>query len=177
MKLFSRKPKEIYPTYRVGEKVVVTDIKGRPDMKLPAVARITKHYGNVCYAVKLEGYPADLDFGVFAEDLHRFTETVPKVLAFIQGFKRFDTGEVTRTFTNGYCYWFACILNTRFPDSEIVYYAVGKHFACKIEDHIFDITGDITNKNLFFESWDSYRKQNPFEAKEVLLSCVYKTGI
>lgn len=175
MRLFGSKPKKVYPVYRIGEKVIVTNIEGRPDIKLPAVARITKYYGNVGYAIELEGHP--VDFGVFAEDLHKFSETIPKVLAFIQGFKRFDTGEVTRTFTNGYCYWFASILNTRFPDSEIVYYAVGKHFACKIEDRIFDITGDITDKNLFFESWSSYKKEHPFEVKEILLSCIYKTGI
>ena len=100
-----------------------------------------------------------------------------KVLRFIRDFKRFDTGQVTRTFTNGYCYWFAFILHTRFPDSEIVYYSAGNHFACKIGNRIFDITGDITDKNLFFESWDEFQKIEPLEAQRVTQYCITKTGI
>ena len=103
--------------------------------------------------------------------------TFAGVKRFINEFKRFDTGQVTRTFTNGYCYWFAYILHTRFPDSEIVYYSAGNHFACKIKDRIFDITGDITNKNLFFESWEEYQKVEPLDSAEVIKYCVLKTGI
>ena len=99
------------------------------------------------------------------------------VLRFIEDFKRFDTGQVTRTFTNGYCYWFAFILHTRFPDSEIVYYSAGNHFACKIRNRIFDITGDITNKNLFFESWEEFKKSEPLEAIRIDRYCITKTGI
>lgn len=99
------------------------------------------------------------------------------VLKFIEDFKRFDKGQVTRTFTNGYCYWFAFILHNRFPDSEIVYYHAGNHFACKIRGRIFDITGDITNKNLFFESWEEFKKTEPLEALRVTRYCIDKTGI
>lgn len=96
---------------------------------------------------------------------------------FIREFKRFDTGQVTRTFTNGYCYWFALILHTRFPDSEIVYYDAGNHFACKIRNRIFDITGDITDKNLFFESWNEFKKEEPLKALRITQYCINKTGI
>ena len=100
-----------------------------------------------------------------------------EVLRFIQNFKRFDTGEVTQTFSNGYCYWFAFILHSRFSDSEIVYYEVGNHFACKIHDCIFDITGDITSKNLFFEPWEEYKTLNPKESNKIIKDCIEKTGI
>ena len=103
--------------------------------------------------------------------------TYKEVIKFITDFKCFDTGQVTRTFTNGYCYWFAHILHTRFPNSEIVYYAVGNHFACKIEERIFDITGDITDKNLFFESWEAYQKVEPLESERIIKYCIDKTGI
>ena len=99
------------------------------------------------------------------------------VSKFIKDFKRFDTGEVTHTFTNGYCYWFAHILHTRFPDSEIVYYDVGKHFACSIEGCIYDITGNITDRNLLFESWEDYKKIEPDKARKVIEYCINKTGI
>ena len=103
--------------------------------------------------------------------------TYAGVLRFIREFKRFDTGQVTRTFTNGYCYWFAFILHTRFPDSEIVYYSAGNHFACKIGKRIFDITGDITDQNHFFESWEEYQKIEPADSAQVIKYCVTKTGI
>ena len=96
---------------------------------------------------------------------------------FIRDFKCYDTGQVTRTFTNGYCYWFAHILHTRFPDSEIVYYAVGCHFACKIVNRIFDITGDITSQKHFFESWEEYQKIEPLESQRIVQYCIDKTGI
>lgn len=99
------------------------------------------------------------------------------VLRFIRDFKRFDTGQVTRTFTNGYCYWFAYILHHRFPDSEIVYYSAGNHFACKIGKRIFDITGDITDQNHFFESWEEFKKEEPLEATRITRYCITKTGI
>ena len=101
-----------------------------------------------------------------------------EVLKFIHDFKMYDhSGEVTDTFTRGYCYWFAHILHSRFPDSDIMYYAVGNHFACKIEDRIFDITGDITDKNLYFEYWDKYKNFDAEDYARVLRDCVYKTGI
>lgn len=101
-----------------------------------------------------------------------------EVLKFIKDFKQFeDNGVLRRTFTNGYCYWFAYILHARFPDSEIVYYAVGCHFACKIHNKIFDITGDITHKNLHFESWEEYQEIEPIESERIIKYCVEKTGI
>lgn len=103
--------------------------------------------------------------------------TYAGVLRFIRDFKCFDTGQVTRTFTNGYCYWFAFILHNRFPNSEIVYYAVGNHFACKIGNRIFDVTGDITDKKFFFESWEDYKKVEPLESQRIIKYCIDKTGI
>ena len=101
------------------------------------------------------------------------------VLRFIRDFKQFDKkGEVTRTFTNGYCYWFAFILHSRFPrHSEIMYYSAGNHFACKVYDRVFDITGDITNKHLFFEPWEEYRQLDPVETAHLTVDCIDKTGI
>ena len=97
---------------------------------------------------------------------------------FIDNFTMYDKrGEVTKTFTQGMCYWFAFILHNRFPkDSEIMYYAVGNHFACRIGDRIFDITGDITNKNLFFEPWEEYKLRDPLETARLQVYCIDKTG-
>lgn len=97
---------------------------------------------------------------------------------FINRFKCFDSHkEVTHTFTNGYCYWFAYILHARFPNSEIMYYAVGNHFACKICNRVYDVTGDITDRKLYFESWGQYQQYEPVESKRILEQCILKRGI
>lgn len=101
-----------------------------------------------------------------------------EVREFIEGFKRFDrSGEVTRTFSNGYCYYFAFILSVRFCHSRIMYYPVGKHFACEIDGRIYDITGDITEKNLSFIPWDEYQVEEQDDAVQVMIKCIMKTGI
>lgn len=100
------------------------------------------------------------------------------ILKFIKGFTQFDSsGEVVKTFTNGYCYYFALILHTRFPDSSIVYYAVGNHFACKIKDRVFDITGDLTYKNLFFEDWEDFKKHDSLGSSRIIKCCIDKLDV
>ena len=56
--------------------------------------------------------------------------------------------DVKSVFLDGCCYWFAFILRHRFftEDSEIMYDPVANHFGTRIEDEIYDITGDVTNK-------------------------------
>lgn len=100
-----------------------------------------------------------------------------EITKFIKNCKQFDKDNaVTKTFTNGYCYWFAHILFHRFSkyNPKIVYYEVGKHFAVKIYDRVYDITGDITAKNLFFEDWEEYQKSNPEETKVIYRTMINK---
>lgn len=67
-----------------------------------------------------------------------------------------DTKAVIDLFTTDMCYYFAVMLKERFIDYDpvIMYYEVGGHFAVKIFDRIYDITGDITFKNLPFETFE-----------------------
>ena len=59
--------------------------------------------------------------------------------------KNFGTGEeIVKCFTDGYCYWFAYILQTRFPYGSIYYFPIYNHFVYKAFNRIFDITGDCT---------------------------------
>lgn len=69
-----------------------------------------------------------------------------EILKFINDFKNCggNPEAIEVVFTSGYCYWFAHILAHRFPNSEIMYDEVANHFGTKINDKIFDITGDIT---------------------------------
>ncbi|MBO5037734.1 MAG: hypothetical protein J6D42_11730 [Clostridia bacterium] len=56
------------------------------------------------------------------------------------------TQSITEVFTCGYCYWFAHILHSRFPKSEIMYDPVVNHFVVKYQNRLYDITGDVTEK-------------------------------
>lgn len=76
-----------------------------------------------------------------------------KVLSFISRFTNDGKyQEVIKIFTCGACYWFAKILYERFKQYEwdanvaIVYDAPVNHFGCRIDGHIYDITGDCTDQ-------------------------------
>lgn len=59
---------------------------------------------------------------------------------------KFD--QVVTAFTCGCCYWFALILYTRFEQYQptVVYDEVANHFATKIGNRVFDISGDVTDQ-------------------------------
>ena len=59
-----------------------------------------------------------------------------QVLKFINDFKKQYPKELEDVFSNGYCYWFAMILNSRFGviDTEIYYLPIQNHFITKIQD-------------------------------------------
>lgn len=78
---------------------------------------------------------------------HLKPATSNEVLDFIANFNPGgDCQEVIDVFTCGCCYWFAFILTHRFPVSELMYDEVENHFAARIGDRIYDITGDITGR-------------------------------
>ena len=77
------------------------------------------------------------------------------VPGFLRRFHLYDS--VDRVFTEGCCYWFAVILHTRFPESQIVYEPVLNHFAVAVEGRVFDVTGDVTDRAVSgWIPWDSY---------------------
>ena len=63
---------------------------------------------------------------------------------FISKFHNTPSDNVTVTFTNGCCYWFANILCERFS-GEIMYDPIENHFVAGLNDRLFDITGDVTD--------------------------------
>lgn len=91
-----------------------------------------------------------------------------------------DSG-VVECFTQGCCYWFAVILKERFS-GKIVYEPVIKHFACEIDGHIYDITGDCDAtygpQFMNWADWDSYEINedgSPSDARqEIINHCILK---
>ena len=78
--------------------------------------------------------------------------------------------EVIITFTCGCCYWFAKILSERFSNSNaiIVYDDTDNHFGCKIEDRVYDITGDVTDKY----DWGHWPIRDYHQMKNIIRNCI-----
>jgi O-glycosyl hydrolase len=67
-----------------------------------------------------------------------------KILRIINDFKRFEKNNVLkRTFTQGYCYDFAKILQRNTPDSKIVWLKNRRHYVLEYDGKFYDITGEI----------------------------------
>lgn len=82
-----------------------------------------------------------------------------------------ENKETETTFTNGCCYWFAAILKERFQDlnPEIMYAPIDNHFGTRIQDIVYDITGDVTNtyKWVPFAAFD-----DPLEKERIIRDCI-----
>lgn len=65
-----------------------------------------------------------------------------KITRFIERFRGSED-----VFLHGCCYWFAHILDYRFDmecDTVIMYEPVEGHFVTKIDNHYYDVRGDVT---------------------------------
>lgn len=104
-------------------------------------------------------------------------QTVMKFIArFTNNGKR---REVIECFSCGCCYWFAEVLWNRFTlevvdtNCDIVYDPIINHWACRIDDRIYDITGDITdNKEYRWEDWNRFMFQDMALTKRLLRDCI-----
>ena len=91
------------------------------------------------------------------------------ILRFINEFKKNEKQSVLiKTFTEGYCYYFALILNDRF-DGEIIYIKDFDHFVFKKEGFLFDITGNVTYKYKNCKIIENWR-----ENKTIVKQCILK---
>ena len=97
----------------------------------------------------------------------------PDVLMFIG---RFSTDgnktrqEVVECFTRGCCWWFAYILKHRFLfecDPEIMVDYVANHFGCKIQERVYDITGDVTEQY----KWEPWQDCSDESLKKRISEC------
>ena len=88
--------------------------------------------------------------------------------------KRFHPKDQTvdYVFTSGCCYWFALILNTRFPDSKIMYEPVLNHFVTEIDGRLYDVTGDVTSKYTNIVEWDTYALDDDLYRNRIIRDCI-----
>jgi len=101
----------------------------------------------------------------------RYTEE--EILNFI---KRFQNEGTIKTFTQGCCYWFAYILNYRFcsfePESQIMYNDKENHYACYINNKLYDITGEIPMTSDWVW-WNEYQ----YKGDELVVERLYRDCI
>lgn len=95
------------------------------------------------------------------------------VLNFIDNFKGEYPSILEKIFTQGCCYWFALILKERFKkyNPKICFDTIESHFACKIDDRYYDITGEINNISSFVD-WETYPDET--HKKRIIRYCVNK---
>lgn len=94
-----------------------------------------------------------------------------EILDFIENFKIKSPSILTEIFSYGYCYYFAVMLKERFGGS--IYYDTEKvHFALRVGDHLYDITGRITDTNTCWYDWEAYKRNNDVDL--IVRTCIYK---
>ena len=93
---------------------------------------------------------------------------------FIANFKKYDTGEVTRTFAEGYCYHFAEILSLVFH-GDIFYDVKNSHFLFA-DDRLafYDISGKTDKVDDPYQFPDALMKYDEHLCAQVIRDCVYK---
>lgn len=97
-----------------------------------------------------------------------------RVLAFIKPFRN----DACRTvFTEGYCYWFAWILQEWSvhigAPGVIEYEPIMDHFACRIDGVLYDVTGVVT-ETFPFTPWDEFKQQDSLLTKRIIRDDIIK---
>lgn len=96
-----------------------------------------------------------------------------RVLNFINSFSKFGES-VIDCFTCGNCYWFAVILNNRFPNGHIMYDVVANHFGYEIDWQVYDITGNVTH-DYNWKWWDMLQlSYDPLVLERIYRDCINK---
>lgn len=101
----------------------------------------------------------------------KFKTNREKIIFFITEFKKFDNNNaIVKTFTIGYCYYFALILSHRFG-GKILYDKNEGHFVTKIGRYIYDINGDITEK---YKNTKLLEEKEWKENEQIVYGCIKK---
>lgn len=84
---------------------------------------------------------------------------------------------IKEVFTQGFCYWFAYILNQKYK-GNIQYLPLDNHYVFfdYISDRYYDITGNVSESVLQKPcvNWDDYRKLDIVHAKRLQNNCIDK---
>ncbi len=95
------------------------------------------------------------------------------ILSFINVFKSKYPKEITDVFYNGYCYYFALMLQARFG-GELFFNPNLVHFAVLINGYLFDIRGKVNlSDDKEWYNWEDFQRNN--DVTKVIHSCILKS--
>lgn len=89
------------------------------------------------------------------------------VLSFIS--RRFDG--LDAKWLDGNCFYFAKILESRFPDGEIYYDVIDGHFVFKYRDNYYDYSGKVF-PNGYLVEWDNFEEYDALQKKVIIRDCI-----
>jgi len=89
-----------------------------------------------------------------------------KIIEFIK--RRFP---IDCNWTNGNCYYFALILQSRFG-GEIYYDVIQGHFVTKINNEFYDYTGKINFKNRTLINWNNFDDYDHLQKNRIIRDCI-----
>lgn len=72
--------------------------------------------------------------------------------------------------TTGNCYYFAVILQARFPDGQIVYDPIDGHFLFLYHDRLYDYKGKAKSRS--YVLWDDYDKYDALQKQVIIRDCI-----
>ena len=94
-----------------------------------------------------------------------------EVIHFIEAVKKDYPVEMEYVFSNGFCYWFAKILEIRF-NGKIYFNPRIIHFATLIDNQLFDIKGIVDDLDDVWYEWDEYQMTHGVD--DIYSSCILK---
>lgn len=78
-------------------------------------------------------------------------------------------------YMNGLCYWFAYILQGRFPDGDIWYDPILNHFYFVFNSVAYDVRGKVNLPSNAIR-WSEYEQYDPLHYQRIVKYCVLKEG-
>jgi hypothetical protein len=89
-----------------------------------------------------------------------------EILEFIN--RRFKTD---CNWLNGNCYYFALILNDRFPGGTIYYDVIYGHFIYQYKGKYYDWSGEM-NPNGYLVDWSKFDEYDSLQKKHIVEGCL-----
>lgn len=72
---------------------------------------------------------------------------------------------------NGNCYYFALILNDRFPDGEIYYDVIYGHFIYFYNGKYYDWSGEVQQYG-YIVNWSKFDEYDSLQKKHIIEGCL-----
>jgi hypothetical protein len=73
---------------------------------------------------------------------------------------------------SGNCYFFAIILQDRFPGGSIYYDVIEGHFIYKYYDNYYDWTGRVSVDETRLVEWDKFDEYDQFQRARIVRDCI-----